>query len=209
MDRLSAGTDVFGAAKSTWMTVMAKLPSFQFYPGDWMKDPDLRRCSHAAKGVLIDALCLMFESRERGYLATAGVAWSDAEVAHAIGGDQTIVAACLVELAVKGALVRDSRGALYSARMVRDEHKRRACSDAGKRGGNPTLIRNPTLNGHAKGGSKGGPKPNLTPSSSSSSSDFPPNPPQAGDGDFGGNGRTRKRRSSAERFANRVAEVLR
>ena len=27
-----------------------KLPAFQFYPGDWRKDPSLCRCSHAAKG---------------------------------------------------------------------------------------------------------------------------------------------------------------
>lgn len=30
-----------------------KLPAFQFYPGDWRKDPNLCRCSHAAKGVLM------------------------------------------------------------------------------------------------------------------------------------------------------------
>ena len=32
-----------------------KLPAFQFYPGDWRKDPNLCRCSHAAKGVWIDS----------------------------------------------------------------------------------------------------------------------------------------------------------
>lgn len=47
---------------------MAKLPSFQFYPGDWLKDPDLRICSLAAKGLLIDMLCYMHESQERGVL---------------------------------------------------------------------------------------------------------------------------------------------
>ena len=33
-----------------------KLPAFQFYPGDWRKDPNLCRCSHAAKGVWIDMI---------------------------------------------------------------------------------------------------------------------------------------------------------
>jgi hypothetical protein len=49
---------------------MAKLPSFQFYPGDWMKDPDLRRCTPIARGVYIDVLCLMHENTWRGILTT-------------------------------------------------------------------------------------------------------------------------------------------
>lgn len=148
---------------------MAKQPAFQFYVGDWLKDPNLRRCSHAAKGVWIDALCLMFESEERGVLATANLPWSDDEVAQAIGGDRTVTLACMSELTLKGVMHRDTRGALYSKRMVRDEHKRQACSEAGKRGGNPTLKGNP------KGESKRKP----TPSSSSSSSELVPSPSAA------------------------------
>jgi hypothetical protein len=44
-----------------------KLPSFQFYPGDWMKDPALRSVSLEARGLWIDMLCLLFESGRRGY----------------------------------------------------------------------------------------------------------------------------------------------
>jgi hypothetical protein len=33
---------------------MGKLPAFMFYPGDWQKDPCLRRCSKAAKSVWMD-----------------------------------------------------------------------------------------------------------------------------------------------------------
>ena len=42
-----------------------KLPSFQFYPGDWMKDPGLRSVSLEARGLWIDMLCLLFESGRR------------------------------------------------------------------------------------------------------------------------------------------------
>lgn len=143
-----------------------KLPSFQFYPGDWMKDSNLRRCTHAAKGVWIDMLCLMFDSEQRGVLATAGRAWSDSEIALAVGGDHDVTLACIAELTLKGVANRTEGGALYSKRLVRDEHKRRLCSEAGKRGGNPTL----------KGHAKGAPKRNPTPSSSSSSSDKPLSP---------------------------------
>jgi hypothetical protein len=121
--------------------VMAKLPGFMFYPGDWLKEPSLRRCSHAAKGVYIDILCLMFECDERGVLSTAGRAWGDQEVARAIGGQYDVTLACIQELADLGVVSRSTTGALYCRRMVRDENKRKLCSDAGKRGGgNPKVI---------------------------------------------------------------------
>lgn len=168
-----------------------KLPAFQFYPGDWLKDPNLRRCTHAAKGVWVDILCLMHESQERGYLATSGVAWSDEDIALAVGGDKSIVLACITELTLKGVAKRDARGALYSKRMVSDERKRRLCSDAGKKGGNPALLakNSPTLKGQDKGEVKGRVKPELTPSSSTSSSSLlrkhTPLPPTGGEsGEF-------------------------
>jgi hypothetical protein len=132
---------------------MAKLPGFMFYPGDWLKEPSLRRCSHAAKGVYIDILCLMFECDERGVLSTAGRAWGDQEVARAIGGQYDVTLACIQELADLGVVSRSTTGALYCRRMVRDENKRKLCSDAGKRGGgNPQFSK-----GHCKGDNKGPP----------------------------------------------------
>jgi len=119
---------------------MAKLPAFQFYPGDWLKDPNLRRCSHAAKGVWMDLLCLMFESEERGILSTWNVPWSDAEIAQAVGGDRAEVIACMKELTLKGVASRTEQGALFSRRLVRDEKKRAANQAAGKSGGNPNLC---------------------------------------------------------------------
>ena len=41
---------------------MNKKPSFQFYTGDWLKDPGVRRLSPREKGVYIDLLILMFDS---------------------------------------------------------------------------------------------------------------------------------------------------
>jgi hypothetical protein len=43
-----------------------KLPAFLFYPGDWMKDPQLRACSPAARGIWIDLLCAMHENGRTG-----------------------------------------------------------------------------------------------------------------------------------------------
>ena len=149
---------------------MAKLPSFQFYPGDWLKDANLRRCTHAAKGVWIDILCLMFEADERGVLSTNGVAWSDEDIACAIGGDTATTISAIQELTFKGVAKRRANGALYSKRMVADENKRKLCSAAGKKGGgNPNLTqKGETFKGHSKGGVKGSPKQNPNPSSSTS-----------------------------------------
>jgi len=149
--------------------VASKIPWFSFYVGDWQKDPNLRRCSHAAKGVLIDMLCLAFECEERGVLATNGEGWTREEIAQAVGGDPAQTVACIDELTLKGVIKRDDKGRFYSSRMVRDEHKRQLCSEAGKRGGNPNLKL--TLKGGSKGDPKGMSKPNPTPSESLSESE--------------------------------------
>lgn len=149
--------------------LMSKLPSFQFYPGDWMKDPSLRRCSKAAKGVWIDMICLSFECEERGVFASSGEPWPDSDIAAAVGGDITEVLNAIAELLAKGVCSRNSSGALFCRRVVRDEQKRRLCSEAGQRGGgNPNLTFKGDDKGESKGASKGAPKP--VPKASSSSS---------------------------------------
>ena len=117
---------------------MAKLPAFQFYPGDWMKDPNLKRCSHTAKGVWIDMLCLMFECDERGILASGGDAWTLDEIACAVGGAQDVSLAGIHELLAKGVASRNSVGAIFSRRLVRDEHIRTVRAKAGSKGGSKT-----------------------------------------------------------------------
>lgn len=44
----------------------AKVPSFPFYPGDWMKDPAVGLCSPATRGVWVDLLCAMHENDRSG-----------------------------------------------------------------------------------------------------------------------------------------------
>jgi len=106
---------------------VSKLPAFQFYPGDWRKDPDLSRCSKAAKGVWIDMLSLMFECPIRGVFADdEGKPWSDREIAEAIGGDTATNLECIVELLAKKVARRNDRGAIFSRRQVRDEATRQA-----------------------------------------------------------------------------------
>jgi len=137
-----------------------KRPSLQFYPGDWLRDPGVRSVSYAARGLWIDMLCLMFESDRKGYLCVAGKPVSATAISRMTGGNTDEVSQLLTELESSGVFSRTEHGMIYSRRMVRDEHKRQLCQEAGKRGGNPTL----------KGQSKGQANPKTTPSSSSSSS---------------------------------------
>lgn len=122
-----------------------KLAAFQFYPGDWLKDTALKRCSFAAKGVWIDMLCLMSESDERGVLITGNRAWSETEIALAIGGNMDSTVGLIRELLNNGVARKRADGAIFSARMLKDEATRKARSRAGMiSGGNKLLSRQNT-----------------------------------------------------------------
>ena len=53
---------------------MAKMPAFQFYPGDWIQDT--RILSLAAKGAWIDILCALWRSQTRGSLTLPLMGWA-------------------------------------------------------------------------------------------------------------------------------------
>lgn len=120
---------------------MTKLPYFAFYPGDWQKDPNLRRATRSEKGLLMDLLCLMFESGERGVLVTGDVPWTDDEIINAVGGDPSTTRFELAELVRKGVLSRrKSDSSLFSRRLVREEALRQIRQENGRKGGNPVLL---------------------------------------------------------------------
>lgn len=85
----------------------------------------------------MDLLCLMFESDERGVLASNGQAWKESDIIEAFG-KQNETSTFLVELTSKGVLSRrENDGAYYSRRMVRDQHIRKVRAECGALGGRP------------------------------------------------------------------------
>lgn len=76
----------------------------------------------------MDMLCLMFFSEERGVLVSGDLPWSDEEIAGAIRGEHTANLRDIRLLLEKGVAVRDTRGAIFSKRMVRDEQDRQAAT---------------------------------------------------------------------------------
>lgn len=120
-----------------------KRPSFQFYPGDWLANSNLRRCTFEERGIWIAVMCLLHDQEPYGIAR-----WPLAEIAQAVG----CPVAKLKNIAAKGVLKGDDKkltealiytprsgrknGApvtlievqdgpiWYSSRMVEDEHKR-------------------------------------------------------------------------------------
>jgi hypothetical protein len=117
-----------------------KRPAFQFYPADWRKDPELRVCSIAARGLWIDMLAIMHEGTPYGHLTTSGGDISPADLARLVGEPAALVRRLLGELEARKVFSRDSAGVIHSRRMVRDEHIRNVRAAAGALGGNPHLL---------------------------------------------------------------------
>lgn len=100
---------------------MGKTPAFQFYPGDWMKDPALRSVSLEARGLWMDMLCLMHESTRRGYLQhSTGKPMSHEQIARMSGCSPEVCARLLEELEETGVFSREDDGTIYSRRMARE-----------------------------------------------------------------------------------------
>lgn len=122
---------------------MSKSPGFWFFTGDWMKDTELRFCSLFARGLLVDLLCLMFESKKQGFLCKAdGSPRSDIEIVHSISGGSTEEKLhALAELESSGVLSRDDNGVLYSRRLSRLKELSEKRKESGKRGGEKTQAK--------------------------------------------------------------------
>jgi len=113
-----------------------KLPSMQFYPGDWRKDPCLQACSLAARGLWIEMLCLMHESVDRGHLILkSGVAMNEEQLARVAGITHDECRRLIDELETAGVLSRGAINEFVCKRMVRDEAQRKAMSEGGRKGG--------------------------------------------------------------------------
>lgn len=125
------------------MAKQKKLPALQFYTGDWMKDPNLRGVSLAAKGLWIEMLCLMHESDRRGYLQSNGKPIAQDRLARMTGSSSEEVSQCLEELENSGVFSRTKNGVIYSRRMKRDEETRQKSIINGRLGGNPALKDTP------------------------------------------------------------------
>ena len=110
-------------------------PAFQFYPGDWLRDVNLRLCSLPARGLWIDLLCIMFSSSSRGFAKANGRNLQANDLAKVVANDEQTISTLLQELEDNGVLSKDSDGCIYNRRMVRDSEISKARAKAGSKGG--------------------------------------------------------------------------
>jgi hypothetical protein len=172
-----------------------KRPSFQFYPGDWCANPNLKRCTFAERGIWLEVMCLMHDQEPYGVLR-----WPLKEVAQAVGckvseletlarkgvlkGSDTELSAPFIYTPRSGrkdgepvTLVPTQAGPIwYSSRMVKDEHVRTIRGESPGNGGTPKASPKGGL-GEDIGGGFG---PRGSSSSSSTSVEIPPNPRKRG-----------------------------
>lgn len=112
-----------------------KRPAFQFYPGDWRKDVELRSCTVAARGLWIDLMCVMHECEPYGHLVLNGKPMTPAQLAGQVGNITAAQCAKLIDELLDNGVARKTEGGLiYSKRMVDDERVRNARAEGGKAG---------------------------------------------------------------------------
>jgi hypothetical protein len=123
---------------------MPKDPWFKFYPADWQNDIKLQSCSLAAQGLLIKLMCFMHQSTRPGYLLINGQKPNKTQTKRITNCHQNEYKTKLKELINAGVLI-ELDDMIVCPRMVKDQAVRDANREAGKKGGNPTLV-NPPLN---------------------------------------------------------------
>ncbi len=117
-----------------------KRPSFQFYPGDWMRDTALRSCSVGARGLWMDMICLMHEGTPYGYLKVNHKVILSANLARMVGATLHDTEGWLDELRAAGVFSENDSDGIHSRRMIRDEDVRMRRAEGGVKGGNPALM---------------------------------------------------------------------
>ena len=110
------------------------------FSSDWRGDALLATCSLAARGLLVEMMCLMHSAEPYGHLLVNGAPPSDAELARLVRATSVSeLRRVRQELLSHGVLSLTDEGVVYSRRLVRDEQNAAKKRENGKLGGNPWL----------------------------------------------------------------------
>jgi hypothetical protein len=112
----------------------------KFWPQDWQRDPALRSCGIAARGLWIDLLCIMHEGDPYGHLTINGRGATSRQIGMITGIGEREADKLIAELEEAGVFSRTDAGLIYSRRMVKDKAASDAGREHGKGGGNPSLT---------------------------------------------------------------------
>ncbi len=102
---------------------MARSPSFQFYPGDWLRN-DVSGCSLEAQGLWLRMMIMMHDAQTYGQLVLNNAPMPPQFIAKKAGISLKKFNYLLKELDFAGVVNRKENGVIYSGRMERDERAR-------------------------------------------------------------------------------------
>mgnify|MGYP001570456289 CR=1 FL=1 len=112
------------------------LPAMPFYFGDWMKAPDIRALPLDVRMVWFEMLGFMWESEERGYLTINKRPIPEKNLALMLGLPEDLLKQILKQLSDFAIYsIRESDGAIYNRKMVKDNDIREKRQKAGFIGG--------------------------------------------------------------------------
>lgn len=112
----------------------------KFFWSDWDTDQGLKQCSLAAQGLWMRMLCICANGDPHGYLTIAGNPLDVRGVAQGVGIPETEAETLMAELDRWGVYSVDSRGRIFSRRMVKEAQRRAKLKKNGEKGGNPNLC---------------------------------------------------------------------
>lgn len=148
-------------------------PSFQFYPGDWLRNAKLSICSLASQGLWLRMMCIMHQAEPYGHLRIGPQRVDDNILARAVGVSIKDILPLLSELEHAGVFSRESDGTIICRRMISDERIRKSRAAGGiKSLDNPRVPQRKDILEDIHADIHGGPPEgcNAVPSPSSSSS---------------------------------------
>jgi hypothetical protein len=114
---------------------MAKAPSFQFYPSDWIRD--LSEHPLEIEGAWIRICCVLFYSETKGSSDKTLTKW--ARILRVGEKKSLSIIAYLDKHNIADVIMQKEGIQIISRRMVKDEYIRKTRQFAGLQGGNPAL----------------------------------------------------------------------
>lgn len=131
----------------------------KFWWQDWQRDPALRVCSLAARGLWMELLCIAHEGTPVGHVTINGRAPSVRQIAMISGVSEKEAERLLGEMEDSGVFSRTETGVIFSRRMVRDHEASEAGRESvakrwgkGEASGSPTHSPNTPPNREGIGG---------------------------------------------------------
>lgn len=93
-----------------------------FDVADWMRDPELRCCSLAARGLWMDLICVIHQCDQKGHLQhRSGEPFTTAQIARIAGTSEAECEELVQELEACGVFSRNDAGTIYCRRMARGD----------------------------------------------------------------------------------------